>query len=235
MNIHYFDTYQAMSSSGSQLVLDELQKKKNLLICAATGGSPTGVYENLVKEYRSNSWFFDKVRVLKLDEWGGISMTDPNSCHSYLKKNLIDPLGIEDEKIIAFNSEASDPTLECKLIQDKINKEGPIDLCILGLGKNGHLGFNEPNQFLVHCHIAKLSSQTLQHSMALSMERQPTFGMTIGMADILNARRIILLITGKGKREIITKFLSQKITRQLPASFLWLHHKVECLIDRSSC
>ena len=234
MNISYYPSYDELSEDGCKLIMEEIQQKQNILLCAATGASPKGVYQNLVGEYKVNKQLFKDLRILKLDEWGGIPMSDPNSCQSYLNEHLLKPLEIGTERFISFNSEANDPSLECMQIQDKINKVGPIDICVLGLGMNGHLGFNEPESFSANCHVAKLSSQTLQHPMTLTMPNKPIFGMTLGMNDILNAKRIILLVTGKGKREVINKFLSQKINRQLPASFLWLHEQVECLIDKSS-
>jgi galactosamine-6-phosphate isomerase len=234
MNISYYLTYDELSEGGCKLIMKEIRQKQTILLCAATGGSPKGVYKKLAKEYRESKHLFQNLRILKLDEWGGIPMSNPNSCQSYLNDYLLKPLEIGNDRFISFNSEAVDPALECLHIQDKINKVGPIDICVLGLGLNGHLGFNEPENFSANCHVAKLSSQTLQHSMTLSMPNKPTFGMTIGMNDILNAKKIILLITGKGKREVINKLLSKKINRQLPASFLWLHQQVECLIDKSS-
>jgi galactosamine-6-phosphate isomerase len=162
-------------------------------------------------------------------------MNDPNSCQAYLDQHLIKPLAITTDRYIAFNSEATAPAQECQRIQTLLNQFAPLDLCVLGLGKNGHLGFNEPTLFSSHCHVANLSPQTLQHAMALAMHPRPTLGMTLGMADILSARKILLLITGAGKQVTITKFLKRKVSRQLPASFLWLHPQVECLLDKSSC
>uniref|UniRef100_UPI0035937362 6-phosphogluconolactonase n=1 Tax=Pricia sp. TaxID=2268138 RepID=UPI0035937362 len=112
---------------------------------------------------------------------------------------------------------------------------GPIDICILGLGKNGHIGFNEPAKTLTpFCHVAKLSEKSLQHSMANTMKPKPAYGLTLGMADILRSKKIILLLTGSDKQDIIFKLLSKEITTQLPASFLWLHHDVSCFIDSNA-
>lgn len=236
MKITYFEDYTTLSLAASQIMMEVVKVKSTSLICAATGASPSGLYKNLEKEFTINQSWFDFIRILKLDEWGGIPMSDPNSCHSYLLENIINPLQITADRFIAFNSDLADAYAECERIQKEINLQGPIDCCILGLGKNGHLGFNEPSDHLHNeCHVAELSAVTMQHSMIQSMPNAPTFGMTVGMRDILNSQKVILIITGKEKREAIKQFLKQKISRQLPASFLWLHQNVECLIDKKSC
>jgi galactosamine-6-phosphate isomerase len=235
MKITHFDHYAGLSACAADLFVAQLTKRKDALVCCATGGSPQGLYQRLSELYSNEADLFDLLRILKLDEWGGIPMTDPNSCHSYLQQYVLTPLKISPERYIAFDSEARNVEGECNRIQQVIDQTGPIDFCILGLGKNGHLGFNEPAPFLQgDCHIAKLASTTVQHSMVQTMPKTPTFGMTIGLKDILNAKKILLLITGSHKQEAIKKLMTREITTQLPASFLWLHPNVECLIDKTS-
>jgi galactosamine-6-phosphate isomerase len=114
-----------------------------------------------------------------------------------------------------------------------VEKEGPIDICILGLGRNGHLALNEPAEWLQpFCHVAALTEESLQHPMIADMESKPTYGLTLGMQEILHSRKIIMLVTGAGKRQVATAFLNGKISTSLPASFLWLHPHVECLVDQ---
>jgi galactosamine-6-phosphate isomerase len=235
MKISYFDNYSAMSECAADILVADLKKKKDLLICCATGGSPTGLYQNVVVAYSENSSWFDSVRVLKLDEWGGIPMSDPNSCHTYLHEKVLTPLKISPDRYIAFDSEVSNAERECKRVQEIVDNAGPIDLCILGLGKNGHLGFNEPADSLhADCHIAKLASTTVQHSMVATMPMTPTFGMTLGLRSILAAKKILLLITGAQKADAVKKLMTKEISTRLPASFLWLHSNVECLIDKTN-
>ncbi len=125
---------------------------------------------------------------------------------------------------------------ECNRIQQVIDQTGPIDFCILGLGKNGHLGFNEPAPFLQgDCHIAKLASTTVQHSMVQTMPKTPTFGMTIGLKDILKAKKILLLTWPDFQKQgSHQKFNDQGDNNSIADLFLWLHSNVECLIDRTS-
>jgi galactosamine-6-phosphate isomerase len=234
MKITYFDDYAKMSQQAAALLLADLQQKKDLLVCAATGGSPEGMYAEISTVFQQEPTLFADLRILKLDEWGGIPLSDPNSCHSYLETHVLNPLQIKAERYTAFNSEVDDLEVECRRIQSAIDQLGGIDVCVLGLGKNGHLGFNEPADFLhKDCHIAHLSPLTLQHNMTQTMSQTPTFGMTVGMQAILQAKKIILLITGTGKQAVAQTLLSGRISTQLPASLLWLHSGVECLIDHT--
>ena len=235
MKITYFDTYSAMSEGAADLLVADLKRKGDLLVCSATGASPLGFYQRLIKTYQSDADLFDGMRILKLDEWGGIPMSDPDSCHSYIQKNILGPLKISSDRFIEFNSEAVNVAEECNRVQQTVGETGPIDFCILGLGKNGHLGLNEPADFLQgDCHIAKLTGSTVQHSMVRSMPQTPTFGMTVGLKDIFDSKKILLLITGSGKQDAIKRLMTKEITTQLPASFLWLHSNVECLVDKTS-
>ena len=236
MRISYFDDYAGMSESAADILVNELKRKRDLLVCSATGGSPLSLYQQLAKIYLKEADLFERMRILKLDEWGGIPMMNSNSCESYLKENVLSPLNISSDRYMAFDSEAHNLVEECRRIQQTIDKIGPIDFCILGLGKNGHLGFNEPADFLQgDCHIAKLAEITAQHSMVQMMPRTPTFGMTIGLKDILGSKKSLLLITGSQKRDAIKRLMTKEVTTQLPASFLWLHTNVECLIDKKCC
>lgn len=235
MKIKYCANYKEMSQLSCDSVISTLKKKPKQLICTATGNSPTGLYKELVNYYSVEPEVFKELSILKLDEWGGIDPNDANSCESYIRKHILTPLHISDDHFISFESNSNDPIAECKRIQQELNDNGPIDICVLGLGKNGHIGFNEPAKALnASCHIAKLSTNSLQHEMTTTMKNKPTYGLTLGMADILKSKKIILLIIGIGKEHILKQFLTQKITPFLPASFLWLHPNVECYLDSES-
>jgi galactosamine-6-phosphate isomerase len=235
MEIELCESYEELSLKASEVILQELEKKKDLLLCAATGNSPTGTYQLLGEKFKMYPEFFDRLRVVKLDEWGGIPYLHPGTCESYLQGHLIRPLEISKNRYIGFNSDSEAPEKECQSIQDYLNKEGPIDLCILGLGTNGHLAFIEPAENIqAHCHVAMLTAASMKHTMASEMQIKPSYGLTLGMADILHSKKILMLITGKEKRKMVNKFLSEKITTLLPASFLWLHPDVRCFIEKDT-
>jgi len=229
MKLKKFNSMNDLSDYASDLIIDEINQMPNLLLCTATGNSPTETYKKLVE--KKQGFKTDKLRILKLDEWGGISPENPESCESYLQKNVIGPLQIHAENYIGFQSNTSIPENEILKVRNYLDQMGPIDICILGLGMNGHVALNEPNEILQpYCHLAQLSETTKTHPMVKNMSENPTYGLTIGMADILQSQKIILIVCGKNKQQIVNKLMEKKITTSLPASFLWLHNRVECLI-----
>ena len=235
MQIKTVNSYNELSRIANEHIMQSLKAKPDLLLCAATGNSPTGVYKLLAEGFSTNPGLFPKMRVIKLDEWGGIEPEEKGSCESYLQEHVLRPLQISEERYIGFKSNPENPQEECKRISSFLADEGPIDLCILGLGSNGHLALNEPAEFLqAQCHVAELSPSSLQHKMTTGMKQKPAYGLTLGMADILHSKKILILITGKGKSAMVQQLLSGKINSQLPASFLWLHPNTICLIDRES-
>ncbi|MFM6948585.1 MAG: 6-phosphogluconolactonase [Aquirufa sp.] len=235
MKITRFKDYASMSAAASAIIISDLNQKKNLRLGAATGGSPTGMYAALAEAYQKDASLFDHLQVTKLDEWGIIPMSHPDSCQSYLKQHLLGPLHVSADRYEEFDTNNADLLAECKRIQDSIDQNGPLDIVILGLGKNGHIGFNEPAAELqVDCHKAILAESTIQHDPTLLQGDEPAFGLTLGLKSILQAKKILFLVTGSGKEEAIKQLMTKKISTFLPASFLWLHPHVECLINENA-
>ena len=221
-----------MSREAAAHVIAAAVANNESLLCLPAGNSPAGLYQELVREAARKPDVFRSLRVVKLDEWLGVPASDPATCEHFLKSRLLDPLAIVAERYISFDSETADPVRDCARVRGELERQGPIDLCVLGLGKNGHVGLNEPGPSLqLHCHVAKLSGQTLRHAMMSSREAKPAYGLTLGIGDILRARKIVLLVTGEGKERVIARFLDGTVTTDLPASFLWLHHDLEVLLD----
>lgn len=235
MNSLFFDDYEAMSAHAGHIVLSEIKKKRDLRICAATGNSPTGTYGFLAKKYLNQPELFKNLHIVKLDEWGGLPETHPGSCEYYLREHLLKPLHISNNRYTGFITNPQNASTECERIQQKIENDGLIDLCILGLGKNGHIGFIEPNHNIQpFCHVAQLSEASQKHGMVKNLSLKPSFGMTLGMQNIITAKKIILLIYGTGKEQAISILKKKTITTQLPASFLWLHPDVDCLLVKNN-
>lgn len=235
MKLKYCDNYDEMSKKSVGSIISDLRSNPEQLLCTATGYSPLGTYKNLADAFDQEPKIFEKLRIIKLDEWGGISSTELTSCESYTLENVILPLKISSERYISFESNSTSPAEECERIQKAILREGPIDICILGLGKNGHIGFNEPSETMTEgCHVAQLTQASLQHQMVSDMKNIPTYGLTLGMTDILQSKKIVLLVTGSGKKDTITRLMSKVITNRLPASHLWSHPNVECYIDSTA-
>jgi len=135
---------------------------------------------------------------------------------------------------VSFDPNVADVNAEIQRIESYIQANSPMDICILGLGKNGHIAFNEPAEFLQSgFHKAILAESTIQHDPALSQGSEPAFGLCVGMQGILQSKKIIFLVTGKGKEAALEQILTGKITTDCPASFLWLHPNVELITDYS--
>jgi galactosamine-6-phosphate isomerase len=192
------------------------------------------MYALLGEHYRCEPKLFERMRVLKLDEWGGVAMDDPASCERFLRQTIVEPLELHD-RYVGFDSQSPDPAAETARIAAWLEAHGPIDVCVLGLGMNGHLGFNEPSGRLCpHAHIAQLSADSLRHAMLDLARTRPTYGLTLGMADLLQARQVLLLVSGAAKSEPLGKLLKGEISTEFPASLLWLHSKVTLLCDAAA-
>jgi galactosamine-6-phosphate isomerase len=221
------NTLVELNELASETIIHELQKSPKSLVCAATGNSPTGVYKKLVE--KKGRFDTSGIRFIKLDEWYGLGINDEGSCEKYLHEHLFNPLGISHNKYIAFDGKAANAEKELQNVDTYLDENGPIDLCILGIGKNGHIAFNEPSDTLQpRAHMSPLSSTSLTHTMIKGTGEPIKFGMTLGMTDILQSKKIILLVNGTHKNAIMQKLMEQQISTQLPASFLWLHANVQC-------
>jgi galactosamine-6-phosphate isomerase len=223
--------YETLSAAAAQLIVERVDDRPGMLLCVATGSTPTRTYELMATRPPS---MFDELRILKLDEWGGVPMESPATCETYLRKILIDPLNLSS-RYTAFESEPIDADAECARIARWLDQNGPIDLCILGLGINGHLGFNEPASALhPRPHVATLSSESLQHSMIQNLATKPTFGLTLGIEDILDSREIILLVNGASKTDALFRALYGDISPQFPAACLRKHKNTRIICDRAA-
>ena len=226
---------EALSQAAAERVLNALARRPDLLLCAAGGSTPMRTYQLLAEHRTIKPNGFESLRIVKLDEWGGIAMDDPGSCEHQLQTHLVHPLGLSEDRYFGFESNPSDPATECERIRSRLASEGPIDFCILGLGKNGHIAMNEPAaRLLPTTHVARLTAATLAHSMLANTRSKPRFGLTLGMAEILASREILLLVSGASKREPLARFLRREITTEFPASFLWLHLNCTILCDRAA-
>lgn len=231
MNIKYCRNYKEMSQIAADTVVEVLKKGSGKSLCVATGQSPKGTYRNLATTYIKHPEHFKDLRIVKLDEWGELPNSNPSSCDFYVRQELLSPLHISELNYISFNGNADLPQRECDRVEQLLLDLGSIDIAVLGLGVNGHIGFNEPTDNLqLKCHIANLSPESLNHQMIKSMSIKPNYGLTLGMENILQAKKIILLITGVNKKNVTEQLLAKVVTPQLPASYLWQHDNVDCLI-----
>ncbi|MBI1840370.1 MAG: 6-phosphogluconolactonase [Verrucomicrobia bacterium] len=227
-------THETMSAAAARWLSDTLKGRPDSLFCLATGGTPLLAYEKFVAQARRAPGLCRRMRALKLDEWGGLDMDDPASCEFALQTSLVRPLKL-NKRYTGFESRPDDPAKECARIAAWLRKNGPIDVCVLGLGVNGHLAFNEPAESLQPgVHVAKLARASMGHSMLNAARSKPRYGITLGIADILQSRRVLLLVSGPAKRVPLRRLLEGRVTPRFPASFLWLHPDVTLLCDRAA-
>jgi galactosamine-6-phosphate isomerase len=222
---------EAMSRRAAAVVERAARETPGLVLCAATGASPTRTYEMLGEAARREPSLFTWVRVVKLDEWGGLPPSHPSTCETYLRRHLLGPLRVPDARYVGFRSDEPDPQGECDRVGGELSRMR-IDLCVLGLGVNGHLGFNEPGDWLLpHAHVAPLSAESQSHPMVRDAGVRVRYGLTLGMADILGARKVLLLVSGAHKRGPLRKLKREEVSTHFPASFLWLHPDATCVCD----
>jgi galactosamine-6-phosphate isomerase len=224
--------YETLSRRAAELISDAVRCRPDLLLCAAAGSSPALAYGLLGQAARQDPALFGQVRVMQVDEWGGLAMADPATCETDLKTRLLAPLGITPDRYQGFRSDAGDPESECERVSQWLSRNGPIDLCVLGVGTNGHLAMNEPAEALrPGPHVACLSPSSLQHPMLAASKAVPAYGLTLGMGDLLQSRKILLLASGERKRPVLQRLREPSLNPQFPVSFLWLHPEVTVLCD----
>lgn len=221
-----------MSRHAAARIAREVRRKPDLLLGSATGETPTRTFERLARMRASEPSLFRRVRVVKLDEWLGLPMRHPATCETYFRRKVLGPLGISRARFQGFRSRPNDPVAECARIARWLAGHGPFDLCVLGLGRNGHLLFNEPAAALPPGpHVARLSAMSRRHSMVRVMAETPRHGLTLGLADILQSKTILLLVSGRHKVAAFCRMLKGGVTTRCPASLLWLHPDVTIYCD----
>ncbi|WP_157963162.1 6-phosphogluconolactonase [Algoriphagus litoralis] len=222
-----------MSKAGFEIVRSEIEKKPDLLFCVASGGSPSGLYAEMVSHQKQNPGFCSRLQVVKLDEWGGLEPGSTFTSEVDVQTKFIQPLGIAADRYLTIDPFTPNPSEECERMKTALEKS-PVDICILGIGVNGHIALNEPSDvFQLGFHVAELAGSTLANGMIKSLKQPPTFGMTMGVGEILKSKKILLFISGSGKKDAFQKLLNPEINFQFPASFLWLHPNVDVLVDKS--
>lgn len=227
INVHNYD---ALSKQGADILLDALRAKKDINICLATGSSPAKMYEYFVNTINEEKIDISNMTFTKLDEWHGVPKESSFTCDTFIKEHLLDKLLMQPKRVIAFDSETKDVDADLKRVQDQIDA-CPIDIMILGLGMNGHLGLNEPGDSLtLPCHYAELDEKTKTHDMV--NDQKVEGGITIGLKGIFDSKKVLMIVTGSRKEEAFKAFMSQKITTNIPASLLWLHQDCTTLIDQ---
>lgn len=229
--------YEAMSEQAASEVIKQVSLKPNSVLGLATGGTPLGTYHSMIRDHRENATSYQDVITLNLDEYIELNEENEQSYHYYMRENLFKHINVSTENThlpIAQNVQDYEAGVKYeKLIQSV----GGIDLQILGIGENGHIGFNEPGtSFSSITGIVKLTESTKNANARYfeSMEEVPTHAISMGISTIMNSKRILLLVSGKKKAQILNELLKSEITEQLPASILKKHPNVMMIADQEA-
>ncbi|HQP59267.1 MAG TPA: glucosamine-6-phosphate deaminase [Petrotogaceae bacterium] len=237
MKILVCKDYEELSRKSAEIIVSQVNQKKDSVLGLATGGTPVGMYQELVKSYREGKVDFGKVITFNLDEYYGVDPKNVNSYHYYMNTNFFDHVNIDRKNINIPNGMSKDIEKECREYDEKIQSLGGIDLQILGVGLNGHIGFNEPARELMSTtHITDLTKETINANARFfeDISQVPTKAITVGMATILRSKKIVVLINGKNKSKIFEKIIGKKITTQIPATLLQLHPDVTIVVDEQA-
>lgn len=231
-----FDKKDDLSDEVANIIFNRIKHQSPINLGLATGSTMEPIYENFCELVRKNSLDLSSVTTFNLDEYLGLDRNNTQSYYSYMHSHLFDKL--------AFNRTQThlpwctgDSEQFCRQYSELIANAGGIDFQLLGIGENGHIGFNEPGtSFLQKTHVVALSEKTrLDNSRFFnSLDEMPSHAITMGLQDIMNAKEVVLVATGKNKAEIIKQLAQEKVSEALPASVLHQHHNVSIYLDQEA-
>jgi glucosamine-6-phosphate deaminase len=237
MRIIIAKDYDELSKKTANLLASQITLKPNSVLGLATGSTPVGAYNDLVRIYKEGDINFTEVVTFNLDEYYGLDKENPQSYYYFMMENLFKHVNINKHNIHIPNGRAKDIELECIEYENKIKQAGGIDLQLLGIGRNGHIGFNEPDvKFEAQTHLVTLDEDTIEANSRFftALDEVPRKAISMGIKTIMHSRKIILLASGEEKAETINSMINGKITPELPASVLQLHPDVVVLLDEKA-
>ena len=235
MRIIIVDNYDEMSWKASSLVSSQIILKPDSILGLATGDTPFGMYKELIKLYNKKEIDFKGVKSFNLDEYYGIDKNNSQSYYYYMMNNFFKHIDIPYENINVPNGSNKYIEEECLRYERKIKKSGGIDIQILGIGVNGHIGFNEPDvNFEAETHLVNLDETTIEANSRFfnTREEVPTKAISMGIKTIMYSKKIVLLANGEAKADSIYKTINGKINPKIPASILQLHKDVTVILDK---
>ncbi len=219
------------------MIVGQLTTKGNSVLGLATGSTPLGLYQKLINAYSRHAVDFSECVTFNLDEYRDMAPSDPNSYHAFMRENLFDCVNFRRENVHLPDGMAP-PELACAGYEVEIDRAGGIDIQVLGIGNNGHIGFNEPaDDFPVTTHIVELTEMTRNANARFfgsRLESVPRSAITMGIGTIMKSRLIILLVNGAGKADIVRRALYGPVSPNVPASILRFHHNVLVIVDHEA-
>ena len=237
MRIYKAKDYEEMSRKAAGIVSAQIIMKPDCVLGLATGSTPLGLYKQLIEWYRNGDLDFSGVRTVNLDEYKGISRENNQSYYYFMHQNLFDHVNIPIENTHLPNGMELDSEKECRRYEELIQSMGSVDLQLLGIGHNGHIGFNEPADAfdkLVHC--VNLTQSTIEANKRFfaSAEEVPKQAYTMGIQTIMRSKKILIIANGEGKADVVRDAFFGPITPRVPASVLQLHNDVTLVADEAA-
>ena len=217
--------YEELSQIAGDIIIQQIKEKPTTILGLATGSSPVGIYKYLAKSGTD----FSRVKSVNLDEYVGLDSSHKQSYRFFMNENLFDNINIDKNNTFVPNGVAEDLEEEARIYDKRIEDFGGIDLQVLGIGIDGHIGFNEPDDiFFAQTHVVTLDPSTIEANSRFfsSKDEVPRQAITMGMKSIMTAKKIILVANGKNKKEILEKAMYGEISPRLPASILQLHNDI---------
>lgn len=237
MNIIKVKDYAEMSRKAANIISAQIVMKPDCVLGLATGSSPIGTYEQLVERYKNGDLDFSKVSTVNLDEYRGLTHNDPQSYHYFMNENLFKHVNIREGASFVPDGADPDAVHACAAHEEVIRSLGGIDLQLLGLGNNGHIGFNEPAAaFDKETHCVDLTQSTIEANSRLfdSIDQVPTQAYTMGIGTIMLAKKILVVVNGEVKADAVAKSFFGPVTPEVPASILQMHPDVTVVADEAA-
>lgn len=238
MKICVFETAEEVARRAARRIASAIARQPDLVLGLATGRTPIRTYAELRAMHRAGELDTSRITTFNLDEFAGIEPSHPGSFRTFMRHHLFDGLGLRDDQVHFLDGAALDAEAECNRYEAAIEAAGGIDLQLLGLGSNGHIGFNEPGDRLAaRTHRVTLDESTRRDNAGLfggEAGRVPREALSMGMGTILKCRALVLIATGDGKAPCVERAVRGPLTTQLPASFLQVHGHVELFLDAAA-
>jgi glucosamine-6-phosphate deaminase len=237
MEIIITRNYEEMSAVSAALIAKEIKRKHDLVLGLATGDTPIGTYNHLVKIYKEEGLDFSKVTSFNLDEYLGLPPIHKNSYNYFMRENLFKHINMSPTNVYVPQGNTEDPEEFCTWYEKQIQLAGGIDLQILGIGGDGHIAFNEPgSSFASRTRVKALYEQTIIDNARFFDKKEdvPRFAITMGIGTILEAKKILLIASGEKKADVVAQFIEGPVTSQITASALQLHTYVNVVLDEAA-
>ena len=237
VKIFYSKTKEEAGEKAAKSLAAVINAKPDAVLGLATGSTPEGTYKELIRLYENGLIDFSEIKTYNLDEYYPIKPDNDQSYRYFMDHHLFNHVNIKKENVHIPSGEMKNPAVECKEYDEMVEKDGGIDLQLLGIGQNGHIGFNEPADTLeVATHVTDLTENTIKANARFfaSVEDVPTKALTMGIGTILSAKKIIILANGAAKAEAVSKMLRGKLDTSCPASMLNLHPDVTVICDKAA-